>query len=119
MRSFGVPPSNLNIPFPPDTVLTLLIAASSGQAMGWPSGVKTNLVRITGFTTLGAQMGGYLHLASANAAVPSSGQSTSNAAHPFVPSQVFQVPGGSTGFSVASLTSGFVHLECWSRAGST
>lgn len=106
---------NENIPVPPDSVNTLLIAGSSGQAMDWPTG--THIARLTGLTTAGAQLNFHVNAFSTQAAAPSSGASTQGAAGfqvPVLGQGTFQVQ-GSTGFSVASLSSGYIMVECWKR----
>lgn len=103
------------IPVPPDTVNTLLIASSSGQSMDWPTG--TSLVRLSGMTTLGAAMNFWANLFSTSATIPASGSSAASSGvnHPVMGLGAFQVPGGSTGFSVAGLSSGYVSVECWKK----
>jgi hypothetical protein len=118
MRSISMLHPNDGIPVPPDTVCTLLIAGSSGQAMDWPSG--SNIIRATGVTTVGAALNFMVNLFSTQCAAPASGSSAATAAssgvnHPVNGSGMFQVPGASTGFSVAALSSGYIMIECWKR----
>lgn len=124
MRAYGALSPIDQIPLPADTVQTLLIAASSGQAMDWAgstigsSAVGTHLVRFSGVSTAGALMNFWVNLASTQAAAPSSGLSTQGAAGFGIPvqgSRIFQIPGGSTGFSVAALSSGYVNAEVWQK----
>lgn len=108
------------IPMAPDTTQTLLIAGSSGQALDWPSAATygtPSIVRVTGLTTGNALMNFNLNLESTRAAVPSSGLSTlgTSFSSPVVGQGTFQVPHGSTGWSAASLSSGYVVMEMWSR----
>lgn len=115
MRSYGTLHPSADAPLPPDTVATLLIAGSSGQAMDWPSG--TNMARISGVSTAGASLNFHVNLSSTKAAAPSSGTSTEGTTgfqHPVMGSALFQVS-ASTGFSVASLSSGYIMVECWKR----
>jgi hypothetical protein len=115
MRPIGTLHPTEGVPLPPDTVYTLLIAGSSGQAVDWPT--NTQIVRLSGVTTSGAALNFVANLFSTAAAAPSSGLSTSSTAanHPVSGALMFQVPGGSTGFSVAALSSGYVFAECWRR----
>src|SRR5690242_7012268 len=110
MRNYGtLNPTDLT-PNAADTVNTLLIAGSSGQAMDWPAG--TGIARFTGVSTSGALLNFMVNLWSTIAAAPSSGQVTSSAGstgYPSVPvngRDIFQISGKSTGFSVAALSSG-------------
>jgi len=101
---------------PPDTVYTMLIAGSSGQAMDWPANV--DIARFTGQSTAGAQMVFEVALQTTRAAAPTSGATTGSSALygcPVIGQGSFQIPGGSTGFSVAALSSGYVSVEMWRR----
>lgn len=115
MRPIGTLHPTEGVPLPPDTVYTLLIAGSSGQAVDWPT--NTQIVRLSGVTTAGAALNFVANLFSTAAAAPSSGLSTSStsANHPVSGALMFQVPASSTGFSVAALSSGYVFAECWRR----
>lgn len=132
MRYFGNRTVVPIIPEPPDTVATLLIAGSSGQAMDWPSTAGTSasaataaaagvhLVRLSGLSTGGVQLNFHVNLASTKAAAPSSGYSTEGTTgfnHPVLGQSSFQIPGGSTGFSVAALSSGYIQVEMWKKGG--
>lgn len=113
MRPIGSLHPRENTPVPADTVVTLLIAASSGQAADWPT--DTNYVRITALTTAGAQLNVHFNAFSTHAAAPSSGTSTQGTTGhqtPILGQSAFVLP-SSTGFSVASLSSGYVMVECW------
>lgn len=115
MRAYGtLHPTDL-IPTPPDTVNTLLIAGSSGQAMDWPTG--TQIARLSAVSTVGASLNFMVNMFSTACAAPASGSSASSTGtnHPVMGSGTFQVPGGSTGFSVAALSSGYVMVECWRK----
>lgn len=107
------------IPAPPDTVNTILLTGgSSAQAMDWPAG--TQIARITPMTTAGAAFYVMANLGSTAAAVPSSGSTVGTTALPFVNHPItgqmaFQIPGASTGFSVAAFTSGYAIVECWRK----
>lgn len=106
-----------SIPMAPDSTQTMLVASSSGQAMDWQSGNAPDIVRITFVTTAGALMNGHVCLESTKAAAPSSGSSTlaSSACVPIVGQGTFQVPRTSTGWSAASLSSGYAITEQWHR----
>ena len=110
----------------PDTVHRILLTGgSSAQAMDWGS-TLAQIARITGETTAGAAMALYANLVSTHAAVPSSGSSTTtgttagstgnnlpvgiNPNH-----REFLIPAWSTGFSVASYSSGIAIVEVWRR----
>lgn len=118
MRTIGLLHPSQDFPLPPDTVQTLLIAASSGQALDWPT-TQVDFVRFTAVTTAGAQLNCFVNLTSTKAAAPTSGPSTEGASG-FVIGVLgtaqFQVPGASTGWSVAALSSGYVTAQVWSRA---
>lgn len=126
MRAYGALSPIDQIPQPPDTIQTLLIAASSGQAMDWAgstvgsSAVAAHLVRLSGVTTAGAAMNFYVALNSTRAAAPSSGLSTGTTGGslpsvPVIGTREFQIPPGSTGFSVAALSSGYITAEVWRK----
>ena len=127
MRAHGsLHPTDL-IPVPPDTVMTFLMTGgSSAQASDWATSTgavadaaaaDVNIVRLTGMTTAGAQFNFMANLFSSGAAVAASGTSISSSGtnHPVLGQATFQVPGGSTGFSVAALTSGNIMVEMWKK----
>lgn len=118
MRAYGARSPIDQIPLPPDTTYTMLIAASSGQAMDWSTGAQ--LVRFTGQSTAGAAMRFMVNLNSTRAAAPSSGTATgtTGGALPDVVvdgSRELQIPPGSTGWSVAALSSGYITAEVWKK----
>lgn len=126
MRAYGALSPIDQIPLPPDTVQTLLIAGSSGQAMDWAgstvgsSAVAAHLARFSGVSTVGALLNFWINLNSTRAAAPSSGLSTGSTAGalPDIPvqgSRIVQIPPGSTGFSVAGLSSGYINVEVWRK----
>lgn len=114
-------------PVPASTVITVLLTGgSSAQSVPWynDSGVAAataaaagvGLVRVTPVSTAGGSFFCMIDLVSTGAAVPTSGvtiDTTSSA--PVTTPREFQVPGGSTGFSVAALTSGHAIIECWKK----
>lgn len=118
MRGIGTLHPSENIPVPPDSVVTLLIAASSGQYSDFPA--NTQMVRFTGLSTAGAQLNFHVCIGSTKAAVPSAATSTfgtTGFTYPIVGQGAFQNAGGSTGFSVAGLAPGYVIAECWKKGG--
>ena len=121
MRYIGTLHPTESIPAPPDTVQTILVAGSSGQAMDWPSGSSAGLIaRFSAQSTVGVVMPFELNLFSTKAAAPSSGTSTEGSTgfgHTVVGQGTFQVPGGSTGWSVAALSSGYIKAELWKKSG--
>lgn len=120
MRSYGTLHPTEGVPTPPDTVNTILLAGGTAQAMDWPA--DTDIVRFTGLSSAGAQFNFLANLFSTAAAIPTTGSTSSTAgttgvSHPVLGEATFQVPGGSTGFSVVSHTgsSGYVYAQCWKR----
>lgn len=118
MRSYGSLHPTERAPSPPDTVNTLLLAAATAQGMDWPT--NTQIAVFSGLTTAGAQLNFFANLFSTLANVPSSGSTVSTAgssgvSHPVIGPQVFQVPSASTGFSVIAQSSGYVHVQCYSK----
>ena len=114
MRAISI--SEVNSPVPPDTVSTLLLAAATAQAIDFAA--ESQLVRLTGMSSAGAQLNFYANLASTAAAIPSSGTtattSTTGVSIPVLGTREFAIP-SSTGFSVIAPTSGYIHVECWRR----
>ena len=102
----------------PDTIQTLLIAGSSGQAMDWAS-TLAQLVEFSGVSTLGAAFNFWVNLNTTRASTPSSGTSTGTASTgvsvPVQGRRLIQIPAGSTGFSVASLSSGYIQAMVWRK----
>lgn len=115
MRAYGSLHPTENVPVPPDTVNTFLIAGSSGQSMDWPASAQ--MVRLTGQSTTGASMNFWVNLWSTAAQVPTTGSSASSSGvnHTVMTAHTFQVPAGSTGFSVAALSSGYISAEFWRK----
>lgn len=116
MKTYGsMHPTDGGIPQPPDTVNTLLIAGSSGQAMDWPAG--TEMARFSGTSTAGASLNFQVNPYSTSCAAPSSGSVTSStgAQMAVTGTREFQIPGNSTGYSVAALSSGYIVVECWAK----
>ncbi len=128
-RAIGTP-ELASAALPPDTVYTLLMTGgSSAQALSWISSAGTaaanaaaagaGVVRISCLTTAGAEMGMSVNLFTTAANVGTSGSSygSTGISHPVFGRQdgMFQIPGGSTGFSVASPTSGLFFMEQWRK----
>lgn len=120
MRFWGTK-ATPQVPVAPDTVLSLLLTAATAQAFDYPTGC--DLVRVTpgstatGFETI------YFNPASTAATVPTTAGAVTtassglNIAVSLGDSKMFQIPGGSTGFSLVSVSSLAVSVEFWSRAG--
>lgn len=134
MRNYGsMHPTEL-IELPADTVFTFLMTGgSSAQSADWPtsaaaaaanaSSAGINLVRFTGQTSAGAQLGYMVNMISTHANVPTSGSSVTTGtsagstgnSFPVFGARTLQVPMFSTGFSVASFTSGYIIAEMWHK----
>lgn len=130
MRKYSAVNPTMPFPVPPDTVFSfLLTGGSSGQASDWLSSGSTamtnakaagvNIVRVTPMTTAGgAFVASFNPFSTGATAVLSSGLSSggSTAASMILNGPTFyQIPGNSTGFSVAAQTSGMVVVEQWSK----
>lgn len=134
MRSYGSPNLGNLIPPPPDTVATFIMTGgSSAQASDWFSTAGTalalagttggpQLVRFTGITSAGSSLFNFMvNLFSTLAqAAPASGTTvgmgaSSGVSHPVMQQGMFQVPGGSTGYSIAAVSSGVVYVEMWRK----
>lgn len=134
MRPFGSGNPLDNIPTPPDTVATFVMTGgSSVQASDWFSSGSTALanagtaggpqiVRFTGRTSAGSSDFYFMvNLFSTLAvAVPASGTTvgmgaSSGVSFPINGQGIYQIPAGSTGYSVAALTSGLVFAEQWRK----
>lgn len=113
-------------PVPPDTTVTTLLSAGTGQAFDWPSSTvagssgQTDMVRLTGVTTAGAGLALGINLASTAAhwsAAVSTFTTGSSGTYMVPPgySRVFQRPSNSTGFSVISGSSGIANIEVWKK----
>lgn len=133
MRAYGALNPIDGIPMPPDTVATFVMTGgSSAQASDWFSSGSTamanagtgniGIVRFTGLTSMGSSLFNFMvnMFSTLAAAVPASGTTVGMAAssgvsHPIYGQGTFQVPGGSTGYSIAALTSGLVFVEMWRK----
>lgn len=133
MRTYGTLRTPDTIPQPPDTVQTFLLAAGTAQALDWPNstgGAAANadanecqIARFTFCTTAGAPMLGMVNLNSTLANAPSSGTSATTGttvgstgnAIPVLGQGSYGLPSYSTGYSVASPSSGNCIVEIWKR----
>lgn len=124
MRYFGNRSIREGTPVFTDSVAIFVLAANTAQAMDYPAG--TDMMRIAFTSSAGAnQLAGVFNGASTGAAWGSSqtatgGSSTANMLVPPAQNEFWaQRPRGSTGFSVIAPTSGYCHVDFWSRAGTT
>ena len=121
MRQIGTLHPTDFIPAPADTTQTMLIESSSGQAMDWPSGSSAGgIVRFSGCSTAGVMLVFQVNLESTKAAAPSTGtstQGTTGFGETVVGQGSFQIPGASTGWSAAGLSSGYITAEFWKKGG--
>lgn len=127
MRAIGIQHPTATAQVFPDTQQTFLMTGgSSAQASDWATstGAVANaaaagvgIVMITALTTAGAIAGVFVNLMSTGAAVAAAGTSiaSSGVSVPVLGSRQFQVPGSSTGFSIASHSSANVTVEMWKK----
>lgn len=115
MRQYGTMHPTEFAEMPPDATQILLIANSSGQAMDLPSGAQ--IVEFTGISTAGAQLNFMVNLQSTAAQAPSSGSSggSTGIGHMVMGRKVFQLPGSSTGWSAAAVSSGYICANFWKK----
>ena len=103
-------------PVPADTVNTILLAAATAQSMDYPT--NTQIMRVTGLSSAGAQLNFYCNPMSTAAVLPTSGSSATTGSSgnsvPVVGTRQFAVV-SSTSFGLIAPTSGYVHVECWRR----
>lgn len=118
MRAYGALSPTKYIPTPPDSVQTLLCANSSGQAMDWAS-TLAQIVRFTGISTAlpSIPINFMVNLRSTAALIPSSGSSINSSGSNIlvIGSRTLQIPPGSTGWSAAVVSSGYVIAEQWRK----
>lgn len=121
MRYSGLAHPQEQVPVHPDTTLSLLLTAASPQVFDYPTGA--NLMRITAGSTLAVSAPVFLNPSSSGAAVPStSGTVTTGSTLQqlsIVPGEArwYQIPGGSTSFSLISGSSNSVGIEFWGKHG--
>jgi hypothetical protein len=117
MRAVGVLHPTENVPLPSDTVTNFLTTASSGQAADWLN--SPQVARFTGQSTAGAPLVFQVCLDSTRAAgavTSYAASGTSAIGGYFVCGQgTFQIPGGSTGYSVACVASAYIQVETWKK----
>jgi hypothetical protein len=115
MRAYGALHPTDQVPLPPDTVTTVLLTGgSSAQAFDMPTDAQ--MCRITPMTTAGGAFIVFANLTTTGAHVPTSGTTTgSSVSHPVSQASMFQIPGGSTGMSLAAITSGYGFVEFWRK----
>ena len=118
MRAYGALNPIDQIPQPPDTVQTMLLAASTPQNMDWGSTVA-QLVRFTAISTGGVLMDANVNLRSSGAISPTSGTTittdTTGNSIPILGARTLQIPPGSTGWSAAAVSSGYIIAEQWRK----
>lgn len=133
MRTYGALLQHDAIARPPDSVQTLLLASSAGQALDWPAdstggttaarSVGAHIVRFTVASTAAVPVAGLamVNLESTRANNPTSGSSvttgttagsTGNSV-PVFGSRSFLVPAWSTGWSAIALGGAYVMAEVW------
>lgn len=133
MRSYGALNPIDQIPYPPDTVQTLLLASSVAESMDWANSTEgssefgASLVRFSGVTTgassAGVPLAFMVNLISTHALNPAQGTSVTTGTTvgstgsniPVYGSVTFQVPSFSTGFSAITLGAGYVFAEIWRK----
>lgn len=131
MRSYQALHPTEQVPGPPDSVQTLLLAGGTAQAFDWPTSTggaaadadaaEAHIVRFTGITTGGGTFNFHVALNSTHAELPSSGSSvttgttagsTANSL-PVISERTYQIPRWSTGWSAIARSSGYVIAEIW------
>ncbi len=128
MRATGVMHPTDGPYVPPDTVTTLLLTGgSSTQAQDWQSSGSTavasasvgaqHIVKVTPVSTAGGAFFVMFNAFSTGAVAPASGTtiSASGVGQPINTPTFLQIPGGSTGWSAFSYTSGLVIVEQWRK----
>ena len=128
MRATGVMHPTDGPYVPPDTVTTLLLTGgSSTQAQDWlssgstalaqagPSGAQ--LIKVTPVTTAGGAFFVMFNAFSTGAVAPASGTTiaSSGVGQPIKDPTFLQIPGGSTGWSAFSYSSGLCIIEQWRK----
>lgn len=120
MRGIGSLHPTEGIPVPADIVALLAISSALGAAaQDYPSQSATGSSR-PHLMRLSANVGFYFRDGSTSASVPSSTSSTpgSTVNGSYIDRERwYQVPAGSTGYSVAGLSSGVVTIEFFRKGG--
>ena len=118
MRTYAARSPIDQIPQPPDTVQTMLLAAATAQNMDWGS-TLSQIVRFTAITTAGALSACNVNLVSSGAVSQTSGTTintgTSGTNIPVAGTRTLQIPPGSTGWSAAGASSGYIIAEQWRK----
>ena len=133
MRSYGALNPIDQIPMPPDTVETKLLASSVAESFDWAGSTEgssefgAHIVRFTGFTTppssVAVPLAFMVNLISTHALNPAEGSSVTTGTSvgstgnniPVYGTKTFQVPSWSTGYSMISLGAGYVFAEIWKK----
>lgn len=128
MRPYGILQPTAFAELPADTVQTFLLVAGTAQSQDWLSSGSTatanagaagaGIVRISFISTVGTSLVlGVVNLSNTNASSHTSGTSiaSSGVNCPVPGTRTFQVPGGSTGFSLFSSTACFAVVEMWRK----
>ena len=119
MRQIGSLHPTESVPVQADTQQIILLAANTPQAMDWAVGSSNigKIVRLTGLSSAGAQFNFLVNLQSTFANIPTTGTSTLGSTYgtPVLGQGLFQVGGGSTGWSAAAQSSGYVIAEIWKQ----
>lgn len=123
MRNFGNKNAVPFIPSIPNIIQSVLLTANTGQAHDYPSG--TDLIRVTAGSTVAPAGSVFFNPSSTGAVLPTTAitATTATSAHnvpvnPGGESLVYQVPRGSTGYSLVCGTSQSACIEFWTRASS-
>lgn len=119
MRTFGSIDPLSQVPIVPDTRLSLLLTAGSGQAFNWPSS-DAQIVRVTvGSTISGVRGPVFFDFASTGAALPTTGAVVttlgSSGGIGISEPRLYQRPTDSTGFSLIAGSSCSVCMEFWKK----
>lgn len=112
MMAYGALRPTDQIPVPPDTVgVAIISTALAVVAQDWPADAQ--------LVTFGSTMGFFANMRSTHANVPSTNQAgttVSSGLQEYLQSGVtYQIPGGSTGYSLVAPTSGVVTLSFWRK----
>lgn len=114
-RNIGMTDPRDDVPVPADICITFALSAGTAAAADMPS--MGEICRLTGMSSAGNSLAFSVNMQSTAVIVPTAGTSQSSAgvSTPVLGQTSFQVPGVSTGFSVVSLTSGYVFAEFWNK----
>ncbi len=112
MRVYGaLNPTNL-IPIPPDTVgIAVITTAAAIVAQDYPSNAQ--------MVAFGSTMEFWANMLSTKANIPSTnsaGTTVSSGLNEYLsPGAIYQIPGGSTGYSLTAPTSGVISMSFWKK----